>query len=136
MPKRALTEKELKDKKITKRVDEFMKDTRDFLASKNAGQVDPTWEMSLFMLETYYREFVRLSMEIDSLPSVIEKTRYGFAPSPLLTARNATAVRLDALAKSLGLTLKSALSMNIAEPVKEESALEAFVRNKTEQKSK
>lgn len=134
MPSRKLTEKELKDKKITKRVDEFMKDTRRFLESKNGGQVDPTWEMSLYMLETYYREFVRLNLEIDELPSIIEKTRYGFAPSPLLTARNATAVRLESIAKSLGLTLKSALTMNIAEPVKEESALEAFVKNKMENK--
>ena len=134
MPKRKLTDDELLDKRVGKKVDEFMKDTRRFLESKNGGQVDPTWEMSLFMLETYYREFVRLSYEIDKLPSIIEQTRYGFAPSPLLTARNSTAVRLESIAKSLGLTLKAALSMSIAEPVKEESALEKFVRTKTEGK--
>ena len=134
MPKRKLTENELLEKKVNKRVQEFMEDTRAFLKSKNGGEVDPTWEMSLFMLQTYYSEFIRLSLEIDGLPSIIEKTRYGYAPSPLLTARNSTAVRLESLAKSLGLTLKAALTMNIAEPVKEESPLEQFVKCKVERR--
>ena len=134
MPSRKLTEKELQDKKVEARVKKFMSDTRSFLASKNGGEVNPTWEMSLFMLEDYYRDYVRISMEIAALPSIIEKTRYGFAPSPLLAAKNSMAVRLESIAKSLGLTLKSALTAGIAEPVQEESVLEKYVKNKIEKR--
>lgn len=134
MPKRALTEKEKIENRVETRVKKFMADTRAFLASKNGGEVDPTWEMSLFMLETYYREFIRLSMEIDSMDSLVENSHYGKRPSQLLAARNASAVRLESLAKSLGLTLKSALTMDIAEPVKEVSPLEKYVQGKIERR--
>jgi hypothetical protein len=36
--------------------------------------------------------------------------------------------------KQLGLTLKSALTMDIAEPVQEESVLEKFVKDKIEKR--
>ena len=134
MPKRALTEQEKQDKKVEKKVKEFMGVVEQFLASKNGGEVAEEWGLSLEMLRTYYGQFIRLSMEIDTLPSLIEKTRYGFAPSPLLTARDKTAVRLESLMKQMGLTLKSALTMDIAEPVQEESVLEKFVKNKMEKK--
>lgn len=134
MPKRALTEKELQDKKVDKKVKEFMGVVEQFLASKNGGEVAEEWQLSVDMLRVYYSQFVRLSMEIDALPSLIEKTRYGFAPSPLLSARDKTAVRLESLMKQMGLTLKSALTMDIAEPVQEESVLEKFVKNKIEKR--
>lgn len=130
MPKRALTEKELQDKKVDKKVKEFMGVVEQFLASKNGGEVAEEWGLSLEMLRTYYGQFVRLSMDIDTLPSLIEKTRYGYAPSPLLSARDKTAVRLESLMKQMGLTLKSALTMDIAEPVQEVSVLEKFVQDK------
>lgn len=130
MPKRALTEKELQDKKVDKKVKEFMDVVEQFLASKNGGEVAEEWGLSLEMLRTYYGQFVRLSMDIDTLPSLIEKTRYGYAPSPLLSARDKTAVRLESLMKQMGLTLKSALTMDIAEPVQEVSVLEKFVQDK------
>ena len=134
MPKRALTEKELQDKKVEKQVKSFMDVVNNFLASKNGGIVAPEWQLSLDMLRAYYGQFCRLTIEIDNLDSIIENTRYGKAPSALLTARDKTAVRLESLMKQLGLTLKSALTMDIAEPVKEESPLESFVKNKMESK--
>ena len=134
MPSRKLTEKELQDKQVNKRVKEFMKVVKDFLASKNGGEVAREWQLSLDMLEVYYRQFWQLTYEIDSLDSLIETTRYGKAPSALLSARDKTAVRLDSLMKSLGLTLKSALTMEIVEPVAEESPLETFVKNKIEKR--
>lgn len=132
MPKRALTETELFDKKVKKKVGDFLSVVERFLASKNGGVVAEEWMCGLEMLRAYYAQFIRLSMEIEALPSLIVTTRYGAAPSPLLKARDTTAVRLESLLKSMGLTLKSALSMDIAEPVKEESALERFVRTKAE----
>jgi hypothetical protein len=119
---------------VEKKTKKFMRVVRDFLASKNGGEVAPEWECSLLMLETYYSQFLRLTEEIDQLDSIIEMGRYGAQPSPLLKARDTTAIRLEALMKVLGLTLKSALSMDIAEPVIEESPLESFVKNKIEKR--
>lgn len=134
MPSRKLTEKELQDKQVNKRVKDFMKVVKDFLASKNGGEVAREWQLSLDMLEVYYRQFWQLTYEIDSLDSLIETTRYGKAPSALLSARDKTAVRLDSLMKSLGLTLKSALTMEIVEPVAEESVLDKFLKDKIEKR--
>ena len=134
MPSRKLTEKELQDKKVDARVKKFMDVVERFLASKNGGEIAPEWSLSIDMLRVYYGQFIRLSMEIDALPSLIETTRYGAAPSPLLKARDTTAVRLESLMKQLGLTLKSALTMDIAEPVQEQSPLEKYVQGKIEKR--
>lgn len=132
MPSRKLTEKELQDKKVDARVKKFMDVVERFLASKNGGEIAPEWSLSIDMLRVYYGQFIRLSMEIDALPSLIETTRYGKSPSALLKARDTTAVRLESLMKQLGLTLKSALTMDIAEPVQEQSPLEKYVQGKIE----
>lgn len=125
---------EKKKTSIEKKTKKFLATTRKFLASKNGGEVAPEWECSLTMLEVYYEQFLTLSAEIQELPSIIEDTRYGKAPTALLKARDTTAVRLESLMKQLGLTLKSALTMDIAEPVKEESPLEQFVQGKIEKR--
>lgn len=134
MPSRKLTEKELQDKKVDARVKKFMDVVERFLASKNGGEIAPEWSLSIDMLRVYYGQFIRLSMEIDALPSLIETTRYGKAPSALLKARDTTAVRLESLMKQLGLTLKSALTMDIAEPVQEQSPLEKYVQGKIDKR--
>ena len=134
MPKRKLTEEELKDNKVERKVKAFMKVVRKFLASKNGGEMAPEWECSVMMLEVYYEQFIRLCEDISNLDSLIENGRYGPQPSPLLKARDATAIRLEALMKQLGMTLKSALSMDIAEPIQEESPLESFVKGKIEKR--
>ena len=134
MPKRKLSEEEIRNNKVERETKKFMKVVRKFLANKNGGEVAPEWECSLLMLETYYGQFIRLSDEIDALDSIIEMGRYGAQPSPLLKARDTTAIRLEALMKALGLTLKSALSMDIAEPISEESTLEKFVKGKVEKR--
>lgn len=134
MPKRKLTEEELKDNKVERKVKAFMKVVRKFLASKNGGEMAPEWECSVMMLEVYYEQFIRLCEDISNLDSLIEVGRYGPQPSALLKARDATAIRLEALLKQLGLTLKSALTMDIAEPIQEESPLESFVKGKIEKR--
>ena len=125
-----LTEKEKKEKKIRRNVDKFMKNVRAFLASKNGGGVAAEWECILMLLEEYYKQFVVLTEEINSLDSLVATSRYGTIPHPLLAARDKTTVRLESILKSLGLTLKSALSMDIAEPVIESSPLEQFVSDR------
>ena len=134
MPKRKLTEEELKGNKVDRKVKAFMKVVRKFLASKNGGEVAPEWECSMMMLEVYYEQFIRLCEDIAGLDSLIEQGRYGWQPSPLLKARDATAIRLESILKQMGMTLKSAFTMDIVEPVVEDSPLESFVKNKIEKR--
>ena len=131
-----MSEKEQKQKGFERKTNKFMKVVRKFLASKNGGEVAPEWECSLLLLETYYSQFIRLNDEIEGLDSLVEAGRYGMQPSPLLKARDATAVRLESLMKALGLTLKAALTMEIAEPIQEESPLESFVKGKVEKRDR
>lgn len=129
-----IEQKQAENKRITKQVKKFMKSVKEFLMAKNGGKIPPEWGCSLLMLETYYSQFIRLTFEIDALPSLIEQTRYGAAPSPLLKARDTTAVRLESLLKGFGLTMKSAMGMEIVEPVAEESVLDKFLKNKIEKR--
>ena len=134
MPSRKLTEKELRDKQVASKTKKFIGAVEEFLKSKNGGAIPSEWLCSLEMLTAYYRQFIQLTEDIDALPSLVVNTRYGAAPSPLLTARDKTAVRLESLLKQMGLTFKSAAGLDVIEPVKEVSALEAFVKNKMESK--
>lgn len=129
-----IDEKKGIEKRVNKQVKKFMKAVKEFLMAKNGGRIPPEWGCSLTMLETYYEQFIRLTEEIKGLDSLITMTRYGAAPSPLLGARDKTAVRLESLLKGFGLTMKSAMGMEIVEPVAEESPLEAFVKNKIEKR--
>lgn len=134
MPSRKLTEKELKTKKVEKKTKEFMKYVNQFLASKSGGSVPPEWQCSLMLLEEYYKMFIGLTEEISQLDSLIIVGRYGEAPNALLAARDKAAVRLESIMKQLGLTLKAASTMEIIEPVVEESPLESFVKGKIEKR--
>lgn len=121
---------------IEKKTKKFMKSVKAFLASKSGGVVPAEWECSLMLLEEYYKQFVALTEEIDKLDSMVTMSRYGNQPHPLLGARDKAAIRLESLMKSLGLTMKSALSMDIAEPVVEESPLESFVKGRIEKRGR
>ena len=134
MPSRKLTAKELRDKQVASKTKKFMTAVEEFIKSKNGGVLSPAFSASMDMLSTYYEQYVMLSEEIKELPSLVCDSRYGKVVSPLVTARDKTAVRLESLLKQMGLTFKAAAGLNVIEPVKEESALEAFVKNKMESK--
>jgi hypothetical protein len=129
MPNRALTDEENRDNRIRRQINNFMKNVKGFLSSKS-GDVNPEWECSLIMLETYYKQFLMLTWEIDRLPSLVVDTRYGKQPNALLTARDKSAVRLESMMKQLGITFKEAARLDIIEPVNEESDLEKWVKAK------
>lgn len=133
MPKRCLTEEEKNEKRIKAKVNKFMKDVRGFLTEKS-GSVRAEWECSLMLLEVYYKEFLMLTMEIDKLPSLVSKNRYGEIPHVLLATRDKSAIRLEGLLKSLGCTFKEASKMEIVETVVEESPLDSFIKNKIEKR--
>lgn len=129
-----MSEKDVKKvEKVEKKVKKFMKSVRGFLAEKS-GSVRPEWECSLILLETYFEEFLMLTMEIEGLDSLLSENRYGVIPHPLLSARDKSAIRLEGLLKSLGCTFKEAAKMEVIEPVVEESPLDAFIKNKIEKR--
>lgn len=129
-----MSEKELK--KTEKQVKKFMKSVNVYLAEKSGGKVEKAWGCSLMLLEEYYRQFLQLTQEINSLESLVVPSRYGDIPHPLLGARDKAAIRLESLMKATGITFKEAAKMDIVETVVEESPLEHFVKNKIEKRSK
>lgn len=124
-------------KKLTqaeKATKKFMKNVRDFLASKNNGEVPPEWECSLMLLETYYKQFVQINEEIEKLPSLVVDSRYGSVPSPLLACRDKAAMRLEQSMKEMGITFKAAAKLNVVKPKEEESALDVYLKKKIEKR--
>jgi hypothetical protein len=131
MPKRELTEIELQNNQLKRKTNAFLNSVREFLKKKTGGDsVPPEWECSLMLLEEYYKQFTKLSMEIEKLDRLVVQSRYGEVPNPLLAARDKSAVRLESLMKNLGITFKEAAKLELIEPVSEESPLEVFIKNK------
>lgn len=125
-----MTDEQIK-KKVDAKTKKFIKAAEQFLAQKaGVDEVPVEWEVSLIMLESYYRDFLTLVIKISQLESITFKGRYGEQPSPLLAARDKAAIRLESLLKEMGMTMKSAVKMNVVEPKKEETALDLFLKNK------
>ena len=128
-------EEKMSAEQISKKVDtqtkKFMKAARAFLATKGGGELRPEWELGIMMLEAYYRQFVELNLKISQLDSLLVDSRYGPQPTPLLACRDKACVRLESLMKEMGLSLKSALKLNVVDAKKEETALDKFLKAKT-----
>lgn len=118
-------------RKIDRETKKFLKDVRDFIRSKNNGDIPAEWSMSLMLLETYYRQFLQCTYELESLDSVVVNSRYGVVAHPLLKIQNTAAVRLEKYMSEMGLSLKSATKLDIAKPQIEESPLDKFVKKAT-----
>lgn len=130
-----MEEKEKKiNKKVEKETKKFLKDVRDFIKNKNSGDIPSEWLMSLKLLETYYRQFLKTTYELESLDSVICDSRYGPTAHPLLKIQMQAAVRLEKMMSELGLSMKAAVKLDVVKPQVEESPLEAFVKNKVEKR--
>ena len=121
-------------KEVDRSTKKFMKSARAFLATKGGGEVPSEWELSLVLLEAYYRQFIELNLQISQLDSLIIEGRYGAVPSPLLACRDKASVRLEALMKEMGLSMKSGIKLNVVEPKKEESALDKYLKKQVEQR--
>lgn len=129
-----MSKNDKKDAKIKRQVKKFMKAVTTFLKSKNGGSVPAEWECSLMILETYFEQFCILREEISELESLVQESRYGTQPHPLLGALDKVVIRLESMLKQTGLTFKEAAKMEIVEPVAEDSPLEAFMKNKVEKR--
>ena len=59
---------------VDKRTKKFMKAARAFLATKaGSTEVPVEWEVSVIMLQTYFEEFLHLTMRIEQLDSLTIK---------------------------------------------------------------
>ena len=129
--------KKLSNEEIRSKVDrmtkKFMKSICEFLAVKGGGSVRPEWELSITLLEAYYRQFCELNLQISQLDSFVCDSRYGLVPHPLLSCRDKASVRLEALMKEMGITLKSGIKLNVVEAKKEESVLDRYLKGKMDE---
>lgn len=125
-----LSQEEIK-KEVEKRTKKYMKSITSFLITKGGGvEVPEEWYCSVMLLESYFRQFVELDIQIQQMDSIIMNGRYGPVVSPLCTARDKAATRLEAQMKEMGITLKSGIKLNVVEPKKEMSALDKFFKDK------
>lgn len=116
-----------------KQAKKFMKSARTFLATKLTGdpkgKIPEEFELNLILLESYYKTFIMLDLQINSLDSIVVLGKYGYQPSALLTIRDRACVRLESLMKSLGLTIKSGKALGTTEVQKTLSPLEHYFNN-------
>jgi len=119
-----------------KKTTAYMKGVKEYLKERNGGKLEQVWDLDMDMLESYYYQYTFICREIEELPSLIVNTRYGPQPVQLLGARDKAAMRLESLQKSMGLSLKAGKAMNMVEPVREESAVEEFLRGKINKEEK
>ena len=112
---------------ITRKTNKFMESVKNFLKKKSGGDIPDEWEASLMILEEYYKLFMQLTMEIEKLDSFLVPSKYGQIISPLIGARDSAARRLESMMGNLGLTLKSAIKLDVAEVEVSDSPLESFL---------
>lgn len=121
--------------KADKQTKKFMKSARAFVAEKltgdPAGKIPEEFKLNLILLETYYRTFISIDMEINELESLVIEGRYGPQPNTLLSVRDKACVRLESLMKQLGLTLKSGKQIGTTDIKKSDSPLERFMAQKS-----
>lgn len=128
-------DEELK-KEVAKKTKAFMKSCRTFLATKTGGEeVPPELELSLMMLESYFKEFLELTARIEKLDKLTITGRYGETPNPILNVRDKAAARLESLLKQTGLTARTQQQMGFNKPEKEGSALEEWMKSQNKGES-
>lgn len=120
--------------KAERQTKKFMKSAKAFLATKLTGNPDgeipPEFDLNLILLESYYKTFIMLDLQINDLDSIVVMGRYGWQPNTLLGVRDKACVRLESLMKQMGLTLKSGKVIGTTEVKKEQSALERYLEGK------
>lgn len=115
--------------KIERATNTFLKDVKKFITAKNNGVIPAEWSMSLKLLETYYRQFLQATAELEQLDSLTIEGKYGPQPHPTLKIQSQASVRLEKMMAELGLSLKSATKLDLAKPVAEQSVLSKFIKN-------
>lgn len=131
MPAKKLTEEEKTKNRIVRETEKYMESVRDFLRKANNGEVPLEYNLSLLMLEEYYKQLLIFNAEVAKLDgNYVTESRYGLVPNAILKARDQTVQKLDLLQKQLGLTFNSQIKLKIKDtkPV-EENVFEKLLKN-------
>ena len=119
-------------RKVDREVKKFMKAAREFAMERSGTDTVPAhWEISLLLLQTYFREFLELTYKVELLDSLTIVGRYGETPHPLLGVRDKAAMRLESTLKEMGMTMKAAKAVGALKPEEkkeEDSALDNFLK--------
>lgn len=131
MPAKKLTEEQKTKNRIERNVQTYMEDVREFLKKANQGTIPLEYNLSLLMLEEYYKQLLVFNAEVAKLDgNYVTQSRYGLVPNPILKARDATVQKLDLLQKQLGLTFNSQIKLKIKDTKHVElSPLEQLLNN-------
>jgi hypothetical protein len=131
MPSRKLTVEEKIKNKIDRDTAVYMEGVREFLRKANNGDIPLEYNLSLLMLEEYYKQLLVFNAEVAKLDGdYVVQTRYGLQPNAILKARDMTVQKLDMIQKQLGLTFNSQIKLKLKDtkPV-EESPLEKLMKS-------
>lgn len=131
MPSRKLTVEEKIKNKIDRDTAVYMEGVREFLRKANNGDIPLEYNLSLLMLEEYYKQLLVFNAEVAKLDGdYVVQTRYGLQPNAILKARDMTVQKLDMIQKQLGLTFNSQIKLKIKDTTKvEESPLEKLMKS-------
>ena len=131
MPSRKLTVEEKIKNKIDRDTAVYMEGVREFLRKANNGDIPLEYNLSLLMLEEYYKQLLVFNAEVAKLDGdYVVQTRYGLQPNAILKARDMTVQKLDMIQKQLGLTFNSQIKLKLKDtkPV-EENVFEKLLKN-------
>lgn len=131
MPSRKLTVEEKIKNKIDRDTAVYMEGVREFLRKANNGDIPLEYNLSLLMLEEYYKQLLVFNAEVAKLDGdYVVQTRYGLQPNAILKARDMTVQKLDMIQKQLGLTFNSQIKLKLKDTTKvEESPLEKLMKS-------
>lgn len=130
MPAKKLTEEQKTKNRIERETEKYMEGVREFLRKANNGEIPLEYNLSLLMLEEYYKQLLIFNAEVAKLDgNYVVDTRYGKQPNAILKARDATIQKLDMIQKQLGLTFNSQIKLKIKDTKHvEESPLEKLMK--------
>lgn len=121
-------------KKVTRQTNDFMKAVKEFLTIKGGGEIPTEWSLSLLLLETYYKQFLLATYQLEDTESLLVESRYGMVENGLLKIQSRAATRLEKQMAELGLSLKAGSKLGVTEPKKELSPLDKFMKGKIEER--
>ncbi len=113
---------------INREVNRVMKSVKTFLEKKAGGNIPPEWSISLTLLETYLRQFLMATKQLEETEDLLVEGKRGPVPNALLNVQAHAATRLEKAMSELGLSLKSSKKLGLSEPKKDETALDAFFK--------
>lgn len=121
-----------REKKAEKNTKKYIKCVKEFLSEKNGGEIPPSWNMGITLLEVYYKQWLMVTYELEALDSYVVTNNVGtLIEHPLIGMQNKFSTRLEKQVSEMGLSLKSGAKLNVVEPKKAESALDTFLKKQS-----